>query len=293
MTKSAVRAMDTITALCATPEAGGIKVDRFFVAGGSKRGWTTWTTAAVDPRVVAIAPAVIACLNLEPSFIHHFQAYGFYAPAVGDYDSTGIMAWQGTPEYRRLLRLVEPFEYRARFTMPKFIINATGDQFFLPDSSRFYFDALPGVKYLRYVPNADHSLRDTDAWQSMAACYYATLNRSPLPEFSWTNRSDSVLEVRARTRPERVLLWQATNPKARDFRVESIGRAWSSTELQSGPDQTYQAVVAPPAEGWTAFMVELTFPPPPGGPAPYKFTTGVSVIPDTTPYTYRKPDRHP
>src|SRR2546425_3620171 len=58
MTKAAVRAIDTITAFCAT-NAGGAKVDTFFVAGGSKRGWTTWTTAAVDERVVAIAPIVI------------------------------------------------------------------------------------------------------------------------------------------------------------------------------------------------------------------------------------------
>src|SRR5947209_11779959 len=48
MTKSAVRAMDTVTACC------GTAVDKFVVSGGSKRGWTTWTTAAVDKRVVAI-----------------------------------------------------------------------------------------------------------------------------------------------------------------------------------------------------------------------------------------------
>ena len=47
--------------------------------------------------------------------------------------------------------------------MPKFIMNASGDQFFLPDSSQFYFDDLTGDKYLRYVPNADHWLDDTDA----------------------------------------------------------------------------------------------------------------------------------
>ena len=43
--------------------------------------------------------------------------------------------------------------------MPKFMVYAAGDQFFLPDSSRFYFDDLKGEKYLRYVPNTDHSLR--------------------------------------------------------------------------------------------------------------------------------------
>jgi PhoPQ-activated pathogenicity-related protein len=82
MTKAAVRAMDTVTAFGATPEGGGSRVERFVVTGGSKRGWTTWTTAAVDRRVVAIAPAVIDLLNVEPSFVHHWRAYGSWAPAI-------------------------------------------------------------------------------------------------------------------------------------------------------------------------------------------------------------------
>lgn len=65
MTKSAVRAMDTITALLASEAGGKSTVDTFVVAGGSKRGWTTWTTAAVDRRVVAICPIVIDVLNMQ------------------------------------------------------------------------------------------------------------------------------------------------------------------------------------------------------------------------------------
>src|SRR5438067_4581493 len=76
MTKSAVRAMDAVTAFAASAAGGGNKVSRFVVSGASKRGWTTWTTAAVDTRVIAIAPAVIDLLNVEPSFIHPFRAYG-------------------------------------------------------------------------------------------------------------------------------------------------------------------------------------------------------------------------
>ena len=53
--------------------------------------------------------------------------------------------------------------YLDRLTLPKYVVNAAGDQFFTPDSSRFYFDDLKGPKYLRYVPNGDHSLRGTDA----------------------------------------------------------------------------------------------------------------------------------
>jgi PhoPQ-activated pathogenicity-related protein len=169
MTKAAVRSLDTITAFCASDEGGKVTVDKFFVAGGSKRGWTTWTTAAVDNRVVGIAPIVIDLLNIQPSFHHHFEVYGFYAPAVGDYTRAKIMDWDGSPEYRALMKIEEPYEYRHRLTLPKFIINASGDQFFVPDSSQFYFKDLPGVKYLRYVPNADHSLKGSDAWTTLPA----------------------------------------------------------------------------------------------------------------------------
>jgi PhoPQ-activated pathogenicity-related protein len=137
MTKSVVRAMDTVTAFCRSASGGGVTVDRFVIGGGSKRGWTAWTTGAVDNRVVAIVPVVIDLLNVEPSFEHHYRAYGFWAPTVHDYEDMGIMRWRGTPEFQALMRIEDPYSYRDRVTMPKFIVNATGDQYFLPDSSQF------------------------------------------------------------------------------------------------------------------------------------------------------------
>ena len=290
MTKSAVRAMDTITAFCAGPEAGGITVKAFVVAGGSKRGWTTWTTAAVDPRVVGIVPIVIDLLNVTPSFIHHWEAYGFYAPAVGDYEAMGIMAWQSTKEYHNLMKIVEPYEYRERFTMPKLILNATGDQFFLPDSSQFYFDELPDPKYLRYVPNGDHSLRETDALETLVGFYHAQLNHLPMPRLSWKTAPDRSIQVETPDRPTSVKLWQATNPTARDFRLESIGKAWTSTELDSEGQGTYVVRVEPPTAGWTAFLVEVTFEYP-GRPAPIKLTTPVQVVPDVKPFKFQPQPR--
>ncbi len=195
MTKSAVRAMDALTAFTATPEGGGKPVTRFVVSGASKRGWTTWTTAATDRRVVAIAPAVIDMLNVEPSFVHHWRAYGAWSDAVDDYVQQGIMDWMGTREFRALMKIEEPYEYRDRLTMPKFMLNASGDQFFLPDSSRFYFDDLRGEKYLRYVPNTSHSLDKTDALESLQAFYSTIVKGTPRPQFSWTFERDGSIKV--------------------------------------------------------------------------------------------------
>lgn len=290
MTKAAVRAMDTITSFCGGPDGGNVKVDQFVVAGGSKRGWTTWTTAAVDKRVVAIVPIVIDLLNIIPSMKHHYAAYGFWAPAINDYQTFGIMDWSDTPEYKALMKIVEPYEYRDRLTMPKFIVNACGDQFFLPDSSQFYFDDLPGVKYLRYVPNADHSLRGSDAYQTLLACYSAVLNKDPLPQFSWKLEGDGGIRISAKDKPAEVRLWQATNPDARDFRLETLGPKWQSSTLAEQSSGVYTAQVPKPSKGWTAFMVELTYPS--KAKAPFKFTTQVRVVPDVLPYKFEpKPKR--
>ncbi len=284
MTKAAVRAMDTVSAFCASPEGGSVRIDGFVVSGGSKRGWTTWTTAAVDRRVVAIIPAVIDVLHLEPSMAHHYAAYGFWAPSIGDYTTFHTMDWAGTPQHRALVKIEDPYGYRSRLTMPKFIINASGDQFFLPDSSQFYFSELPGVKYLRYVPNADHSLKGSDAYGTVLACYNAILYGEPLPQFTWKLLRDGSILVTAVDKPAEVKLWQATNPEARDFRLETLGPKWESASLAEQGNKTYTAKVPAPAKGWTAFFVELTFPS--RTRAPFKFTTPVRVLPDVLPYKF-------
>jgi PhoPQ-activated pathogenicity-related protein len=289
MTKAAVRALDTITAFCASDEGGKNKVDKFVVAGGSKRGWTTWSTAAVDKRVVAIVPIVIDLLNVVPSFQHHYAAYGFWAPAVGDYEAAGIMNWMGTPEFAALMKIEEPYEYRDRLTMPKLVLNAAGDQFFLPDSTQFYWKDLKGSKYLRYVPNTDHSMKNSDALQTLLAFYDAILKKKPLPEYTWELPSPGVIRVTSKTKASKVKLWQATNPDARDFRMETLGRKYTETTLEPKSEGVYEAKVERPEKGWTAAFIEVTYD---NQPAPFKFTSGVTVTPDTLPHKDEfKPDR--
>jgi PhoPQ-activated pathogenicity-related protein len=282
MTKSVVRAMDAITGFSHSDVGGGIVVDRFVLGGASKRGWTAWTAAAVDKRVAAVVPVVIDLLNIETSFEHHYRAYGFWAPAIAAYQASGIMHWARSAELASLLKIEDPFAYRDRLTMPKFIINSTGDQYFLPDSSNFYFDALVGEKYLRYVPNTDHSLKGSDAPESALAFYEAIVAGRPRPRFSWSFELDGSIEVETETPAIAAALWQATNPVARDFRLEAIGPAYTRSALEANGDRRYVAKVPAPAHGWVAYFVELTFPS--HGHFPFKFTTGVRVAPEMLPF---------
>ena len=85
-------------------------------------------------------------------------------------------------------------------------------------------------------------------------------------------------------RPAEVYVWQATNPKARDFRLDVIGPAYTRSALKESAKGVYEARVPKPAAGYTAFFVELVYPS--GGKYPFKFTTEVSVVPDVLPFRW-------
>ena len=50
------------------------------------------------------------------------------------------MDWWGSLESEALFKIVDPFSYKDRYQFPKYIINAAGDEFFIPTSSQFYYD---------------------------------------------------------------------------------------------------------------------------------------------------------
>lgn len=280
MTKAAVRAMDVISEFSYSI---GHKVDQFVVAGGSKRGWTTWTTAAVDDRVVAIAPIVIDMLNVVPSFEHHWRVYGFWAPAVGNYVEEGIMEWQGSKEYDRLISITEPYSYLDKLDMPKLMLNATGDQFFIPDSWQFYWDDLKGEKHVRYVPNTDHSMRESDVLETLISFYQSVVLDAPRPEFAWHVENGTIhIETTEGQAPASIKLWKANNPDGRDFRLETIGKAWEAVDVPITPEGLYQLKIDEPKGGYSAFFAELSYPGAAG--VPLKLTTGVVVTPDTYPH---------
>jgi len=286
MVKSGVKAMDAIQEFLASDAGGKFKVDQFVVSGGSKRGWTTWLVGAVDNRVIAIMPTVIDALNSEAITRHHYEAYGFFSTALNDYVNHGLFPHKiGTPEYKAVLAIEDAYNYRnrARLKIPKYVVNASGDQFFLPDNSQFYFGELQQEKHLRYVPNAKHNLAGSDARESMLAFYLAILKNKPRPRFSWKKEKDGSLVVKVTDKPKEVNLWQATNPKARDFRVDTIGNAYTKTALaeQKG---VYVGRVDKPASGFTAFFVELVYDI--GEKHPLRLTTEVSVAPDTLPFKF-------
>jgi hypothetical protein len=241
----------------------------------------------VDPRVVAIAPLVIDFLNLPAQLEHHLAVYGDYAPALQDYVDYGLPQRIGTPEGAALLQVVDPFTYRAALDLPKYIVGSSGDQFFPPDAARFYFDDLPGEKLLRYVPNSDHSLGNSeatliDALSGLFGWYLAIVEDKPRPTITWQQEGNQIV-VRSSRRPLAARLWKARNPDARDFRLATIGAAWQVTRLKSVTRGEYALRVVTPPTGWKAWFVELAYPSPEPGLCQV-YSTRVFVTPEERPF---------
>ena len=280
MTRAVSRAMDVVQEITLKND---IPVQEFFISGASKRGWTTWTTAAIDKRVIGMAPLVIDLLNLKPSFDHHYRVYGDWSPAVQDYINYGIMDWIGSKEFDRLLEYVEPYQFKERFEMPKLIINGTVDEFFVTDSWKFYYHDLTGYKQLQYVPNGNHSLAGSYNTSNVFSFFDALVHNEPLPQWQWkvvSNRFEVFIEDDSKH--YEIALWSSTNPKARDFRIWEVGQNWVKTIIPKNENGVYSIQAPENKDGYTSSLIEVTFKRNPE--SPLVFTTGTIVLPETYPF---------
>ena len=293
MVKSVVRAMDGIQD--ETTKLGNYNIDDFVLTGFSKRGAAVWLTAAVDNRVKAIAPGVIDFLNVIPSIEHQFKSYGEFSSAIKPYEDSGLLSKIRSPEFARLAQVIDPYSYLDKLTMPKFILNSSGDQFFLPDSSRFYFGDLKGESLIHYAPNTDHSLSSsvtgfTDTLYSLLGWYQSILTHQPRPEINWL-REDQQIIAHTSIPPQRVQVWTAYNPVARDFRKSSIGEVWLPSPIEADLDGNYRVTLKQPAIGYNATYIEFVYPGASGLPITY--STGIFISPDIEPFDLPAAINHP
>jgi len=262
MVKSVVAAMDALQAFA--KKEWDFEVKSFVVTGASKRGWTSWLTAATgDKRVKAIAPIVIDTLNMPVQMKNQLAAFGKPSEMIKDYTNAKLVPIPDTPEATKLWRMVDPFVYRDKLTVPKMIINGANDPYWPLDALNSYWDDLKGDKWILYVPNAGHDLRETDAngtkqllplraVNTLGAFARCTIFDKPMPGPQWVCDEKAgvcKLEVTSATKPVSLRVWTA-EAETRDFRKAR----WTEDKAAKFP-----AEVRAPEKGFRAFFAETEY----------------------------------
>ncbi|SCC04246.1 PhoPQ-activated protein PqaA family protein [Kosakonia oryziphila] len=259
-------------------------ITKFIIAGASKRGWAAWLTALSDPDVDAVVPFVMDLLDTKKSLEHMYRSYGKNWPvAFYPYYKQGVDQQIGTDEFASLMTLEDPLAYLNtdmgnRLKIDKYIINASGDDFYVPDNSHFYYGRLPGSKSLRVVPNSSHNGILSVAEPSLITFVNRFQEKKKLPEITEKvqNSGDGrkELAVSFSEKPTSVLQWTARNPVARDFRYACNVKYSSAPVSPTDGGDKLNVPLITPNSGWQATYIEATF------SDGYVATTQVYITPD-------------
>lgn len=261
MAKSAVRAMDVLQAF--SKSQFGHQIQGLIVSGASKRGWTTWLTAAADPvRVKGIAPMVYDNLDLPAQMHQQVEYFGKYSEKISSYTNRDIQNALATASGQGLAQIVDPWAYRSRITMPKLIINGANDPYWTVDSLNLYWDSLIGRKSVIYFPNGGHDLgMRTDVGNiarlvsGLTAFTRSIASGSAFPELKWkyqTGKGAERLTVTSKSSIATAVLWTA---KSDTFCfTQSHWEASPMEKTTSG----YTAKVSAPQNGYLAMFAEVS-----------------------------------
>jgi hypothetical protein len=200
--------------------------------------------------------------------------------------------------------------------LPKLIVNAGNDDFFVPDHTRLWWPSLPNPKFNLMLPNSPHIVGGSAVLQlaptiSVFLSEVMSNKTSLLPKLDWAiDASTGTITAElhdSTSKPTLVLLWEATtcDARRRDFRLHNLDQGeacsrcgkptksgtcenqavrWKSSKLpETVPGSgRWQAQVKAPEDGrWKAFFIGFLF----GGELNgLTLTTEVSVVPDIFPF---------
>jgi PhoPQ-activated pathogenicity-related protein len=262
MAKSLVKAMDA--AQDVLRKEWKEEVTGFIVSGASKRGWTTWLTAAADSRVCAIAPMVIDTLNMKAQLPHQMKMFGKLSDQIRDYTERGLVPMKDTEEENRLWSWVDPFTYKSKFTLPKLVVLGTNDPYWSTDALNLYWDGLPAQKWISYTANAGHNLVaaggpkvPSRALNDLAAFVRHQIAGKPIPAVNWkhddTADGKMRLTVTASPAPLKIQLWQTNHPGT-DFRSAK----WECREVPA-KDGVAEIILDKPSDCCTAYFADAGY----------------------------------
>lgn len=253
MVSSVVKGIDV---LAHTLEQRDLKV---VLVGASKRGWTTYLTAAVDPRIAAMVPTVFEMVAMQRQIALARARYGRDSDKIRPYTALGLTDSLLEPRVAKMISWIDPVHYAQRFTMPKLVLLGANDPYWVVDSVREYWSQLPGPKLLRILPNVGHGvLSESAAQDAIVSFVRAVIGGKKLPSASWRFSSVAngvaILSGEGDETLTGCEVWRATS-KTGDFRGAKFGS--NPCEVLDG-GRRFKATVPVEKGVNTAVFAELT-----------------------------------
>lgn len=324
MTKAAVKGLDALEVIIPQLTRGAVHINKFIVAGASKRGWTSWLTGAVlaaakPGRVIGIIPIVLDALHVQAFFDRQWGYYGAWSFALKDYLECNITAEMKTnPNFKTLFDYVDMYNYRHRLTMAKLAVSAGGDEFQMPDDSRYWGHAMPADMSFLLVKNAEHSMATglPILVPAVGAWLASVQRKAARPAIEWSiDDTTGAITFTADTPVLSADIAFADSAKGvstgrRDFRwaalnvsfcpVKVFGACvrpvlWETIKQEAAmkagylvqhDEKSFTATMPLPKDKatWRVFTVEVRFANPSRPKLPFYMTVPASVIPNTKPF---------
>lgn len=240
MVKAVARALDTMTAFSQQQvdnKEWRTPLTRFYLAGASKRGATTWLAGAyegaknaVERRVLGISPIVFDTLNFTTTVPRMYELYGGWSFAFAPYQRAGVTELVGVEGMDILASAVDPLYptyLPGLANVDKHVVTSSGDEFFVLDNDKFWWHAMPEPKSRYIANNAEHALVTNIAGVlgSISGHINSIVYKFPRANVKWnTDSITGTLTAYSDLKPSKVKVYRAeTNPSVpdsrRDFRL--------------------------------------------------------------------------
>src|SRR4030095_15192556 len=124
------------------------------------------------------------------------NAFGKPSEMIKDYTERKLIPIPDTTEAKKLWLMIDRWVYREKLTLPKMIINGANDPYWPLDALNSYWDDLKGDKWILYVPNAGHDLREREKYgkldllpmraiNTLSAFCYCQIFDKKMPTLNW------------------------------------------------------------------------------------------------------------
>jgi len=230
-----------------------------------------------------------------------WRSLGLWTFVFDDYLSMNVTSYLNTPPFKAMTDIIDPIVYMKYLApIPKYMIFSTGDEFFLPDNARNFYEQLEGEKFLHMVPNAEHSLAtaEPEIVKNLVNFGLFLKHGDPIPSIKETivySNTTASITVYPSQPPDEATMWSATtiSTTRRDFRLVICGKIpdclqpvlWFPQTLKPNSDGSYTGTVSAPwIGGWTGFLIRLSYKTKYADDGFFEITSQVVIVPDKYPF---------